>query len=125
VEYWEDAELMGGNWVGEVAVSVPFDIGNLFTGKNPFAGAGEMFHRPKTGDLHARMDDMVIRSHRIQTNTTNPESLGTTTTTTNTTLTTGHVMPAMTPTPTGGGGGEGNPEGQGEGTGERPTRVPR
>ncbi len=120
VEYWEDAELVGGNWVGEVKVSLPFDIGNLFQGKNPFEGASEVFHRAKPRTLHDRMDEMVIRSHRIQTGNSAPEPMGSTTTTTVTDVTIRQLPPPPPPKakPTDqGGDGEG---GDGEGGGEKP-----
>jgi hypothetical protein len=114
VEYWEDEELMGGNWIGEVAVSLPFDIGRLCQGQNPFAGASDVFKFRPARNLHERMDEMVIRSHRIQTSESSPEPLGSTTTTNVTTL---PLEPIFTPTkktapPKGGG------EGEGEGSGE-------
>jgi hypothetical protein len=103
LEYWEDEELVGGNWVAGVRVSLPFDIGNLFTGRNPFEGAGDMFRRTPNRDLRARMDEMVIRSHRIQTGTSNPQLLGTDTSTETRTVTTGvKVMPPITRPPSGG-----------------------
>src|SRR5690606_7324232 len=43
LEYWDDAALMGGHWTAGARVSVPFDFGNLVSGRNPFEGAGEMF----------------------------------------------------------------------------------
>jgi hypothetical protein len=105
LEYWEDEELVGGNWVGGVRVSVPFDIGNLFTGRNPFEGAGDMLKRPAHHDMRDRMDEMVIRSHRIQSGLTGPQLTGTHTSTDVKTVTTGvKVMPPVTlPPPTGGG----------------------
>jgi hypothetical protein len=68
VEYWDDAKLMGGHWTGEVSATLPFTIGNLFRGKNPFEGAEDCF---KTGprDFCTRMSDVVVRSHRIKTTT--------------------------------------------------------
>jgi hypothetical protein len=68
VEYWEDAALMGGHWTAGVAVSVPFSLYNLFTGKNPLEGASDSFKRlPRR--FEDRMGDVVERSHRIQTTT--------------------------------------------------------
>jgi hypothetical protein len=124
LEYWEDEELVGGNWVGGIRVSVPFDIGNLFTGKNPFEGAGEIFHRRKQHSMRDRLDEMVIRSHRIQTGTSDPKPMGTTTTTETQTVTIDRkTMPPVT-TPPPPSGGEESPEipieGQGEGQGEGP-----
>jgi hypothetical protein len=127
LEYWEDEELVGGNWVGGVRVSLPFDIGNLFAGKNPFEGAGEVFRPRKARQLRDRMDEMVIRSHRIMTGTSKPEPMGSTTTTETEVITTGRkVMPPITPTPPPS-SGEGSPEGppsegpSSEGFGEGPA----
>jgi hypothetical protein len=109
LEYWDDAELVGGNWVGGVRVSVPFDLGNLFSGKNPFEGAGEMFKRGGTHDLRSRMDQMVWRSHRVQTSEGGPQNGGTTNETDNRTITTqrSFVPPpkVVVPPPSNGGGG--------------------
>jgi hypothetical protein len=66
VEWWDDASLTGGHWTGGARVSVPFTLGNLFTGKNPFEGASEMF-RPRKREFRERMSEMVIRSHRVMT----------------------------------------------------------
>ena len=66
VEYWDDTELMGGHWTAEVSASIPFSIYNLVTGRNPFEGAAESF-KPRQREFKERMSDMVIRSHRIQT----------------------------------------------------------
>ena len=69
VEYWEDSKLMGGHWTGEIAVSVPFSIANLATGRNPFEGFSDSF-RPRQREFRERMSDMVMRSHRDMTDTT-------------------------------------------------------
>jgi hypothetical protein len=66
VEYWDDEELMGGHWTGELSVSLPFSFYNLFTGKNPFEGAGDAF-KSLPRPFSARMGDPIERSHRIQT----------------------------------------------------------
>lgn len=122
LEYWEDEELVGGNWVGGVRVSLPFDIGKLFTGGNPFEGAGETFSRVGQKPLRARMDQFVHRSHRIQTGTTSPQPIGSSTTTNSGILSTDRDMPPVTKPPTSGGGrppeqSEGSPE-QSEGSPE-------
>ena len=105
LEYWEDEELVGGNWVAGVRVSLPFEIGNLFTGRNPFEGAENTFRRTPNRDLRARMDEMVIRSHRVQTGTTGPQLTGVTSNTDTKTVTTGtKVMPPVTRPPSSGGG---------------------
>lgn len=68
VEYWGDEELMGGHWTGELAVTLPFSFYNLFTGKNPFEGAGESF-KTLPRPFASRLGDPIERSHRIQTTT--------------------------------------------------------
>lgn len=118
VEYWEDRKLMGGHWTGELAVSVPFSIFNLAKGRCPFEGIEDSF-RPRQREFRERMSDMIIRSHRVMTDTT------TTTTTTqnsnNTTLTEGviNLKPKVKTTAAPGGqpqiGGEGGEGGEGEG----------
>ncbi len=71
VEYWDDRELVGGHWVAGIRATVPFSIGNLFTGKNPFEGASEMF-RPRKREFRERLSEMVIRSHRVFTTQSDP-----------------------------------------------------
>ncbi len=66
VEWWDDAYLNGGHWTTDVRVSVPFSFFNLFSGRNPFEGAGESF-RPRQREFRERVSDMVIRSHRVKT----------------------------------------------------------
>ncbi len=119
VEYWDDENLVGGNWVGGVRVSVPFDFSELCSGRNPFAGAGEILAPRKASSLASRMDEMVMRSHRIMTTPGPVESGSQTTTTTIKTITTGVKPPAPVPvvvpprTDTGGGeggGGKGQPQ---------------
>jgi hypothetical protein len=70
VEYLEDTKLTGGHWSGGVRVSVPFNFGNIFAGRNPFEGASEAFG-PPSEDFGNRMSDMVIRSHRVKTAVSN------------------------------------------------------
>lgn len=66
VEWWNDSYLNGGHWTTDVRVSVPFSFFNLFSGRNPFEGAGESF-RPRQREFRERLGDMVIRSHRVKT----------------------------------------------------------
>jgi hypothetical protein len=80
VEYWDDEELNGGHWTGGVRVSVPFTFANLFRGRSPFEGASETF-KPYHRELKDRMGEMVIRSHRIQTVTSDNVLTDTTSTT--------------------------------------------
>ncbi len=68
VEYYEDDKLMGGHWTGGARVTVPFEIGNIFQGRNPFEGITDAF-RPRQRQFSERMSDMVIRSARVFTQT--------------------------------------------------------
>ncbi|MGB8169017.1 MAG: inverse autotransporter beta domain-containing protein [Chthoniobacteraceae bacterium] len=76
IEYWEDSKLTGGHWTGELAVSVPFSLFNLASGRNPFEGFSDSF-RPRQREFRERLSDMIIRSHRVMTD----ESSTTTSTT--------------------------------------------
>ncbi len=72
VEYWggnigRANAVNGGNWVASVRVSLPFDIGNLFAGKNPFAGAGDALKFGQRREFKERLGEQVWRSHRDQT----------------------------------------------------------
>ena len=75
LEYWDDAELVGGNWVAGVRFSSAFDLGSLIQGKNPFRG-----NAAPVGSLRSRLDEMVIRSHRVMTGGSQPEPGDTSTT---------------------------------------------
>ena len=66
VEWWDDGYLKGGHWSTEVRASVPFSFFNLFSGRNPFEGAGDAF-RPRQREFRERMSDMVQRSHDVKT----------------------------------------------------------
>jgi hypothetical protein len=121
VEYWEDEQLVGGNWVGGVRVSVPFDFSELCGGRNPFAGGGCIFAPVKSPTLRSRMDEMVIRSHRVMTSNSTPQPTGQTTTETSQNITVGQkpVQQQAVAAPT---GGSGEGPGGGEGGGEQPPR---
>ena len=107
-EYWDDEQLVGGNWVGGVRVSVPFDFSELCSGRNPFSG--NIFAPVKGNTLGSRMDEMVIRSHRVHTSSTGPQPAGTTVNETTTTVTTGVKAPTPAPVaPAGDGGNEEQP----------------
>jgi hypothetical protein len=75
VQYWEDDVLTGGHWTGGIRASLPFNIGNIFAGRNPFEGASEAFG-PTSGDFGDRMTDLVIRSHRVKTTTSGYQQTG-------------------------------------------------
>ncbi|MGD9873919.1 MAG: inverse autotransporter beta domain-containing protein [Kiritimatiellia bacterium] len=62
--WYEDKELNGSDWFVGVRLNLPFDLGLLAEGKNPFAGA---FSRPKPAPFSSRIFEMVIRDLKIQT----------------------------------------------------------
>ena len=66
VEWWNDAYLKGGHWSADIRASVPFSFFNLFSGRNPFEGAGDAF-RPRQREFRERLSDMVMRSHDVKT----------------------------------------------------------
>lgn len=71
LEYWggnhgKANQLNGGNWIAGVRVNLPFEIGNIFQGKNPFAGAGDAFKFGKRREFKERLGETVWRSHREQ-----------------------------------------------------------
>lgn len=121
VEYWEDEQLVGGNWVGGVRVSVPFDFSDLCRGRNPFAGAGNILAAKKAAPLRNRMDEMVIRSHRIMTGNSSPQPAGQTVTETSTNVTVGtKPQPTVVAPPVTKGGDDGEGGGGQGGEGEQP-----
>ena len=65
-EYWDDAYLMGGHWTAGIRVVVPFSIGNIFVGRNPFEGAAAAF-TPRKRDFKERLSESIIRSHQVMT----------------------------------------------------------
>ena len=72
LEYWggntgKANQLNGGNWIAGVRVNLPFEIGNIFQGRNPFAGAGDAFKFGKRREFKERLGETVWRSHREQT----------------------------------------------------------
>jgi hypothetical protein len=74
VQYWEDAALTGGHWTGSIRMSLPFNLGNIFAGRNPFEGASEAFQvGPR--EFPERLSEMVIRSHRVRTASSGPPQL--------------------------------------------------
>lgn len=62
-----DTEYYGGGYV-----TLPFDIGNLFQGKNPFQGAGDYLKWGRgTRPMKARMTDRIVRDIDITAKNTN------------------------------------------------------
>lgn len=76
LEYWDDKELVGGHWVAGFRVNAPFDLGSLCQGRNPFRGTPA-----ERGSLRGRMDEMVWRSHRVMSGSSEPQPGDSTTTT--------------------------------------------
>ncbi len=65
-EYFEDKELHGSDYFVGARVHVPFNIGALFSGRNPFEGAGEYFRHGTERPFRDRMLEMVMRDIKIQ-----------------------------------------------------------
>jgi len=59
-EWYEDKELHGTDYYVGARARLPFDVGNLITGKNPFEGTRDYFSRGPV-PLKSRMTDMVMR----------------------------------------------------------------
>ena len=98
-EYWDDKNLTGGHWTGGVRVSLPCNIFNVFAGRNPFEGASETFG-PPGGDMRDRLNEMVIRSHRVKTASSGlGEAGGEATTETKTVGKVAQATPRPTPPP--------------------------
>lgn len=66
VSYFDDTALMGGHWTADIRASIPFSLDRIFAGQNPFAGFTDAF-RPRPREFCERMNEMVIREHRVQT----------------------------------------------------------
>lgn len=92
VQWYNDAYLNGGHWIGGVRAQVPFDFFNLFHGRNPFEGAGQTF-TPRQREFRERLSDMVIRSHRVKTVKSRPIRMSDRTVTKRQTTTIGIVPP--------------------------------
>ena len=89
-EYWDDAYLMGGHWTAGIRVVVPFSIGNIFVGRNPFEGAAEAF-TPRKRDFKERLSESIIRSHQVMTDVTPTQLTNTSTSSTTTDTVIGQV----------------------------------
>ena len=67
-QVFDDKELYGSTYSVGARVSLPFDIGRLAHGRNPFADVASGFKRPSgPPPLSSRMTDMVVRDLHIRT----------------------------------------------------------
>ena len=64
-KYYEEKDLNGTQYYIGGRVQVPFDVGNLAKGKNPFAGTLDQF-KPGVKPFASRLTEMVIRDMHIQ-----------------------------------------------------------
>lgn len=84
--YYSNDELTGGNYSLGLYAALPFDIANISKGKNPFAGAMEIWEAGKRRENALyRMTDMVKRDPQIRTDLTELEEKKEETSTTSTT----------------------------------------
>jgi hypothetical protein len=95
LEYWNDKELVGGNWVAGVRFTSAFDLGKLVHGQNPFKGGNA------PASLRGRLDEQIIRSHRIMTGGSAPEPGDTNSNTSTDVISTTTQHPPSAPPPTG------------------------
>ena len=64
-EVYENDKLTGSDYMIGARLELPFDLGNLARGKNPFEGARGEF-RPSRRELRDRLGDMVIRDPHVR-----------------------------------------------------------
>ena len=60
-EIYENKDLKGTDYYLGARLNVPFDFGNLFSGRNPFEGAADRFKKGSSRTMRDRMTEMVIR----------------------------------------------------------------
>lgn len=65
-EVYENKDLLGTDYFVGVRMHVPFNLGNLFAGGNPFEGAGEAFRKQPERSFAHRMTEQVIRDQYIR-----------------------------------------------------------
>lgn len=65
-EVYEDKDLLGTDYFVGVRMHVPFNLGNLFAGGNPFEGAAEAFRKQPERPFAQRMTEQVIRDQYIR-----------------------------------------------------------
>ncbi len=98
VEVFENEELNEAKFFAGVRLRLPFSIGNLVSGENPFEKASQHF-RPRSSSLASRLGEMVIRDMNVRLtgsrSAENPNRGTQTTTQTSSTeiLTIGEIIP--------------------------------
>ena len=65
-EVFEDDRLNGTDYFVGARLQVPFDVGNLFSGKNPFEGAGQSFGATRRSSVDMRLVENVIRDPQVR-----------------------------------------------------------
>ncbi len=63
MELYDDDRLQGTSYFVGARMNIPFSLGDLFSGKNPFAGSEQLAARR---GLRARINEMVVRETRIK-----------------------------------------------------------
>ncbi len=75
-QYFEDEDLYGSTYSVGARVRLPFDVGNLVRGRNPFAGTLAGFKPARArAPVSARLTDMVMRDLHIRTDVSDPEEV--------------------------------------------------
>lgn len=76
--WYEDRALIGSRYSVGLRASLPFDLANLSSGKNPFAGALDGF-KPgvRKVPFASRLTEMVVRDLHIRTDASQPEEIET------------------------------------------------
>ena len=65
-EIFEDKELNNTGFFLGARIHIPFDMGKLFNGDNPFRGMKKNIEKFNKSLINERLDEMVIRDVRIQ-----------------------------------------------------------
>ena len=65
-EIFENDKIHGTDYYVGARVSVPFNLGNIFAGRNPFEGAVQAFSRKPERTFNGRLNEMVIRDQYIR-----------------------------------------------------------
>ena len=67
-QWFEEDKLNGTDYFVGARVRLPFDLGNLSQGRNPFEGDSEQFRQSEAKqEVRDRMSEMVMRDPKVQT----------------------------------------------------------